>query len=626
MTYTINKTDGNEITKIPDGTFDTNSTALTLIGRNVTSFGEAINENFVKLLENFASSSPPENAIKGQIWFDTANNKLNVYDGNTFRASGGPQVSPRVPDPLTTGDLWINNLTNQLYFFDGTDLILAGPIYTNQQGKTGFDVVTIIDVDGISHTISLLRVRNILLGIFSATSFVPNIVESNQKIPTYGAPGKPIRAGFNVAADSNIKFDVTVTRSESILTEDGTPKTGGELVFNNEENTFTEPLTVASNDGITLGAQEQARFRIESNDLVLANQIPNRSVHIDVVSGAVVKRALSIQGNGDRIGIFNPNPTATLDIVGDLKVSGDLSIGGTSTVINSEELTVKDKNITLGAVFPGSPTDATADGGGITLLGTTNKTILYSDSGGDWEFSENIDIAANKVFKIGSSMVLSDSTLGSGVTQTNIETLGTLNTTTWKGPGAFQIGDNFIRNLVGNIVINPQAPFGAVDVSSKKIINLAEPTSLDDATNKRYVDREIYTRDISFSMDITGLRLPDDSDDDNSAIAAILDEIVPFYDPAAAPNGVAAANTILRLHATRISVANGPVVANTGDFNVSTAVADGVTVLTAVNSAQFNGSQASVTVTRQNKLFQMGYGPGGPGTGVPNKWGFVSNF
>ena len=57
MTYTINKTDGNELTKIPDGTLDTSTTALTLIGRNSTSFGESVNENFVKLLENFASTS-----------------------------------------------------------------------------------------------------------------------------------------------------------------------------------------------------------------------------------------------------------------------------------------------------------------------------------------------------------------------------------------------------------------------------------------------------------------------------------------------------------------------------------------------------------------------------------------
>jgi hypothetical protein len=81
MTYRINKTDGNQLVDLPDGTFDTDSTSLTLIGRNVTSFGEALNENLVKLLENFASSSAPESALKGQLWYDTGSGSLNVYDG-----------------------------------------------------------------------------------------------------------------------------------------------------------------------------------------------------------------------------------------------------------------------------------------------------------------------------------------------------------------------------------------------------------------------------------------------------------------------------------------------------------------------------------------------------------------
>jgi len=76
MTYRINKTDGNQLTDIPDGTFDTSTTSLTLIGKNVTAFGEAYNENLVKLLENFASSSAPESALKGQLWYDTGSGRI----------------------------------------------------------------------------------------------------------------------------------------------------------------------------------------------------------------------------------------------------------------------------------------------------------------------------------------------------------------------------------------------------------------------------------------------------------------------------------------------------------------------------------------------------------------------
>ena len=97
MTYKINKTDGSLLVEIPDGSFNTDSTSITLIGKNVTSFGESINENLVKMLENFASTSQPENPIKGQLWFNTTTNRIYVYNGTEFRASGTPLISNSAP-------------------------------------------------------------------------------------------------------------------------------------------------------------------------------------------------------------------------------------------------------------------------------------------------------------------------------------------------------------------------------------------------------------------------------------------------------------------------------------------------------------------------------------------------
>ncbi len=86
MTYKINNTENVEITQIIDGTID-QTTDLTLIGKNVSGYGEYINENFLKLLENFASTTEPSNKITGQLWFDTSVNKLKVYDGSRFKAA-----------------------------------------------------------------------------------------------------------------------------------------------------------------------------------------------------------------------------------------------------------------------------------------------------------------------------------------------------------------------------------------------------------------------------------------------------------------------------------------------------------------------------------------------------------
>ena len=79
MSYDINKTDGTALTTIADGTIDTNATDLTLIGKNASIYGEYLNENFVKLLENFASPDEPSHPINGQLWFDTSQKRLKVY-------------------------------------------------------------------------------------------------------------------------------------------------------------------------------------------------------------------------------------------------------------------------------------------------------------------------------------------------------------------------------------------------------------------------------------------------------------------------------------------------------------------------------------------------------------------
>lgn len=617
MTYTINKTDGNELTKIPDGTFDTNSTSITLIGKNVTSFGEVLNENFVKLLENFSSATAPENPIRGQIWFDTTNNRLNVFDGTSFRASGGPQVGPRAPTNLVTGDLWINNDTNQLYFYDGTDLVLAGPIWANSQGETGFKVVTVIDTFGVSHTIAQLRVKSVIIGIFSKDAFVPRSDFLNDV-----AGITPVGIGFSAANIAGIKFDVTVTRSENILLDDGTPKSGSELVFTNEESVFTEKVTIQNNIGLVIGGAEQVQQKVVDDEFIIEHQITNKPIKLKVKSLATTFTGVSvlpIAPNQAYIGISKDVPTAALDVNGDVKVSGNLIIEGATTTINSTTLTIDDKNIVLGDTP--SPTNIGADGGGITLRGTVDKTITYSNASQSWDLSENLKLAPTKTISIGSSQVLSDSALGTSVTSSSLEIVGVLESLQIKGTATS--GLNFLDGTIslasGDIGINPA---GSLQLNGKRIINLADPRTgvagLQDAATRTYVDTAVFARPISMSMDITGLA-------NNAAIAAVLDQVASFYDPTSAPNGSAIDGTILYLHTTTVSVSNGTTTitgANITKTYENTLSIDGsstVPALTDVNFSPIAGPTATVTVARQNKRFIMG-------RNVPGQWGFDGDF
>ena len=88
MAYTINKTDGTVLATVADGTLDT-TTNLNLIGKNYAGYGEILNENSVKLLENFASSSSPTKPLTGQLYYDTTLAQIKVYNGTAFKAVNG---------------------------------------------------------------------------------------------------------------------------------------------------------------------------------------------------------------------------------------------------------------------------------------------------------------------------------------------------------------------------------------------------------------------------------------------------------------------------------------------------------------------------------------------------------
>ena len=138
----------------------------------------------------------------------------------------------------------------------------------------------------------------------------------------------------------------------------------------------------------------------------------------------------------------NKTFTGTVDLSGatlsgnttfsnNLTVTGDLTVSGTTTTVNSTTVTVDDKNLELGSVA--TPTDTTADGGGITLKGATDKTFNWVNSTDSWTASEHIDLASGKEFKINNTSVLSGSTLGSGVTSSSLTSVGTIATGVWNG-------------------------------------------------------------------------------------------------------------------------------------------------------------------------------------------------
>jgi hypothetical protein len=172
MAYTINKTDGTPIVVVADGQIDQATTDITLVGKNYSGFGEFINENFVKILENFASQSQPGNPLEGQLWYDTAEARIKVYSGSEWKSIGTAVLSETRPLEVGVGDFWFNSVDKQLYFFDGVRDYLLGPDFSFNQGISGIRVEQVEDNNRRFRTVTALYTAGSLSGYFSSVEFV----------------------------------------------------------------------------------------------------------------------------------------------------------------------------------------------------------------------------------------------------------------------------------------------------------------------------------------------------------------------------------------------------------------------------------------------------------------------
>lgn len=501
MSYIINKTDGSVLTEVVDGTIDQTTTDITLVGKNSTSYGELFNENFVKILENFANSTQPNNPLQGQLWYDTTEGRLKVYDGAGFKVSGGTIVSTTAPSSIGAGDLWIDSFTQRLYFNDGFANLLAGPIYTAQQGISGWNVVDILDTNNINHTTLFLYCGQILLGIFSSstTTFTPL-----DQIPGYTGD---IKVGFNVADVSGFKFNASASQADSLVAEDGSLKDAQSFLQVDPADGYTisnGTIRVLNTTPLIIGTNQNTEFKYDSNTFQINSNVPNQNFSLQSLSTSL-KPSIFVNAQSEYVGIYTGLPTATLDVNGNTRIRGNLTVEGATTTINTTNIEIQDLLIELGKVD--TPTDSTANGGGISLAGATNKTFTWGLSTTAWDSSENINLANGKSYKINDFQVLTQTALGTTVTSAlGLNAIGTL---TQLQVDNININGDTISFLNisfpdGNVVLAPKGA-GTVDVSSKRITNLASPSSTTDATNKDYVDTTVRSASIGFSINIGAL-------------------------------------------------------------------------------------------------------------------------
>lgn len=600
MAYQINKTDGTIVATVADGQLDTLSTDITLIGKNYSGFGEAFNENLVKILENFASTTAPLRPLKGQVWFDNAENKLKVYNGTVFIPVSSATISNVQPTTLSIGDLWFDNVGSQLYFFDGVVPILIGPAFSTAQGKSGLEVDSILDTLNQTRVVTYLYNNGILLGIFAKDSFTPKIV-------IIGFSGS-IEPGFNAGTLANIKFRVTCTNAEQL---------GGAAAITyarrDTSNTLSGQLSVNVDAGIVIGAGNQMNLLVSSGDIEVSNFASDRDLFLRVRKGIDQENAVAIDSSARAVSIYAGQLSSVLNVGGNLVVTGNLTVEGTTTTINTENVTIEDKTLTIANVA--APSETTATGAGIIIRSNGvdtlvyNKQIVYRSTSegppptGVFDVSEDFNLAAGKQLQIGGVKVIDGNSLGSAITSIpGVTAFGTQNVVNI-GPGTppvtqMRLENHRISTVSTNfdIELEPDGTGNVALIGSPLITGLANPVAQQDAATKEYVDDTIELRPLIFSMDLS------DGKSNTYIITSVLNNLAPVGE---FRNGTYARILCTLINPSSTSLAINPITSvSTNPFLTDLAGASSLAI-TSIAFSTATIASASISTTRIIKSFQI---------------------
>jgi hypothetical protein len=270
MAYQVDRFNGQFLVSVEDGTIDT-TTDLRFVGKNYAGYGEVQNENFLHLMENFSNITPPPKVVRGQIWFDSANNKIKFYDGARFKVASGAEVSSTAPTGLTTGDFWWDTTAKQLYTWTGTEFTLIGPEASPELGASTIVASVIKDTTSNPHTVLKVFADDKVVAVVSKDEFTISTTDPSSTI-----------VDFTV-----IKKGITLVKSQTgVSTDDyifwGTARDAellGGIPANNYlqkgENEFTAEV-VFNDPGFTVGDGNDLRVRVEgSENVIIENRLGN---------------------------------------------------------------------------------------------------------------------------------------------------------------------------------------------------------------------------------------------------------------------------------------------------------------------------------------------------------------
>jgi len=328
MPYTIAYTDeaNNGTITVVDQTID-QTTTLKLPGKNTTAYGTAIAENFLHLLEHFASATEPARPTEGQCWYDTTPGaeQLKVYDGTNWVPAGGLNKSADAPDVTAAqaGDLWCDTDNQQLYLNSGSGWVLVGPTFSDGL-STGASPSKIIGTDNVEYTVVLVEVEAQPVAIISNEQFTPKSIISGF---TTIYPGVNL-SSKNIAGDGVGKYYGTAEKAEALVVNNDTVLAGN-FLRGDTTSTTLYPVNVQNNTGLVIGTDAALNIGVEGQAAIIRHQIEGSNIDLQIKSGGSTRTVLRVDST-QRVGINNGAPDEALDVIGNIQTDSSLFVNGTT--------------------------------------------------------------------------------------------------------------------------------------------------------------------------------------------------------------------------------------------------------------------------------------------------------
>jgi hypothetical protein len=213
MAYIIYNNDGSVLLTMAEGKVDSETTSLDLIGKNVDNYGEILNNNLIRLMTNFAgpTSISPRSPQVGQLWYNTTDKRLTVYNGIEFKPTDQTLVSGTEPLTTSTGDLWYDSVNSQLKIWNGTTYKIVGPAVSGVLGKFGVEPPSVSIKEfgtNIPKNVGVMFSYGASLALATTASFT---MSTSSSLIYFGAStSTEIVSGITVIDDLDVKGDVYI--------------------------------------------------------------------------------------------------------------------------------------------------------------------------------------------------------------------------------------------------------------------------------------------------------------------------------------------------------------------------------------------------------------------------------